>query len=294
MTSFTRTWDSAYEDAPPDSQDAKLGATRIRDLKEDVRERLEVDHDWSAGTTANAGYHKKVTIVEGADPTAVADATILYAKDVSGVTEAFFRDSAGNIIQLTRGGIVRADPPGVVKQFAGTGSGAGAIPAGYLECNGQAVSRTTYAALFAVIGTTFGVGDGSTTFNVPDIAGRVIAGKEAVATRLTAAASGVNGAAVGAAGGNQLLHAHQHTGTTGNDSPDHVHGFASGTQSAMVTNGTPVYPGGAAVFAGATGYVPNTDGASARHTHSFTSDVTGSGASQNVQPTIVLYHIIAY
>lgn len=41
-------------------------------------------------------------------------------------------------------------------------------PAGYLFCNGQAVSRTTYAALFAILGTNFGAGDGSTTFNVPD------------------------------------------------------------------------------------------------------------------------------
>lgn len=41
-------------------------------------------------------------------------------------------------------------------------------PAGYLFCNGQAVSRTTYSALFNVLGTNFGAGDGSTTFNVPD------------------------------------------------------------------------------------------------------------------------------
>ena len=47
--------------------------------------------------------------------------------------------------------------------------GSGSIPTGYLECNAQAVSRSTYADLFAVIGTTFGVGDGSTTFNVPDL-----------------------------------------------------------------------------------------------------------------------------
>ena len=44
-------------------------------------------------------------------------------------------------------------------------------PAGYLKCNGSAISRTAYAALFAVIGTTFGTGDGSTTFNLPDLRG---------------------------------------------------------------------------------------------------------------------------
>lgn len=51
-------------------------------------------------------------------------------------------------------------------------------PEGYLLCNGQAVSRTTYSALFAEIGTTFGEGDGSTTFNLPDLRSRFIKGKE--------------------------------------------------------------------------------------------------------------------
>src|SRR3990167_3176576 len=50
--------------------------------------------------------------------------------------------------------------------------GASAAPTNYLLCDGTAVSRTTYAALFTAIGTTFGTGDGSTTFNVPDLRGR--------------------------------------------------------------------------------------------------------------------------
>jgi len=62
-------------------------------------------------------------------------------------------------------------PVGATIPFAG-----GAIPAGWLLCDGQAVSRTTYATLFGVIGTTFGVGDGSTTFNVPDMRQRVARG----------------------------------------------------------------------------------------------------------------------
>lgn len=50
------------------------------------------------------------------------------------------------------------------------------IPSGWLVCQGQAVSRTTYAAIFAVTGTTYGVGDGVTTFNLPNLQGRVAAG----------------------------------------------------------------------------------------------------------------------
>ena len=42
------------------------------------------------------------------------------------------------------------------------------VPSGYLECNGQSVSRSTYSALFAIVSTTYGSGNGSTTFNVPD------------------------------------------------------------------------------------------------------------------------------
>lgn len=60
-----------------------------------------------------------------------------------------------------------AVPPGTLTMFAGT-----TAPTGYLICNGSAVSRTTYALLFAAIGTTWGVGDGSTTFNLPDLRGR--------------------------------------------------------------------------------------------------------------------------
>lgn len=61
-----------------------------------------------------------------------------------------------------------SEPAGIIMPFAGT-----VAPENYLFCDGSAVSRTTYATLFGVIGTTFGTGDGSTTFNVPDLSGRV-------------------------------------------------------------------------------------------------------------------------
>ena len=64
-----------------------------------------------------------------------------------------------------------AIPAGVVAHFAMS-----AAPAGWLKANGAAVSRTTYAALFAAIGTVFGAGDGSTTFNLPDLRGEFVRG----------------------------------------------------------------------------------------------------------------------
>lgn len=63
--------------------------------------------------------------------------------------------------------------PGIVQQYAGSSA-----PVGWLLCYGQAVSRATYAGLFQVIGTAFGAGDGSTTFNLPDLRGRVVAGAD--------------------------------------------------------------------------------------------------------------------
>jgi len=64
-------------------------------------------------------------------------------------------------------------PPGVIMAFAGTSE-----PSGWLICDGRGVSRSTYADLFNVIGTTYGTGDGSTTFNLPNLAGRVPLGRD--------------------------------------------------------------------------------------------------------------------
>lgn len=69
--------------------------------------------------------------------------------------------------------------------------------------NGAAISRATYATLFGIIGTTYGAGDGSTTFNLPDLSGRVPAGREASASRLTATYFGGNSTVLGATGGSE-------------------------------------------------------------------------------------------
>jgi len=64
------------------------------------------------------------------------------------------------------------------------------IPTGFLECNGAAVSRSTYAALFAIIGTTYGAGDGASTFNLPDLQDNVPIGKSG--TKALASTGGAN------------------------------------------------------------------------------------------------------
>lgn len=113
---------------------------------------------------------------------------------------------------------------GAVVDYAGD-----TAPTGWLMCYGQAISRTTYADLFTAIGTTHGVGDGSTTFNLPDCRGRVVAGQDdmggASANRLTGASGGVDGDVLGAAGG-----AETHTLTTA-ELAVHSHGVTDPTHN---------------------------------------------------------------
>ena len=89
-----------------------------------------------------------------------------------GVTATITGNVTGNITGNQSGGTASpSNFTGMVAAFA-----MNTPPTGWLECNGAAVSRTTYAALFAALGTTFGAGDGSTTFNLPDSRGQFIRG----------------------------------------------------------------------------------------------------------------------
>ena len=133
-------------------------------------------------------------------------------------------------------------PIGGVIPFAGTSA-----PTGWLLCDGSEVSRSTYANLFAVVSTVYGVGNGTTTFNTPDLRGRAIFGKDnmggSTASRVTAT-SGVTGTTLGAVGGDERQQGHTHTGpshthtaTTGTESADHVHSGPSHTHSGTTDNG---------------------------------------------------------
>lgn len=175
-------------------------------------------------------------------------------------------------------------PVGTVTDFAGS-----VPPDGFLFCFGQAVSRTEYSSLFSVIGTTYGAGNGTTTFNLPDYRGVVLAGKDnmggVAAGRLTAPI--IDGIVLGATGGVEEhaltdgeLPWHSHDATV-ND-PGHSH-FYTG---AMV-------PG--AGYQSGSNMQQQTAVVTSHTTTDITVDISATGggfAHTNVQPTTITNKII--
>ena len=102
-----------------------------------------------------------------APATVAANLTLTLPAADGSSGQALTTDGSGALSFATIGGV----PIGAVFHFA-----ASTAPTGFLKANGAAVSRSTYAALFAITGTTYGSGDGSTTFNVPDLRGEFIRG----------------------------------------------------------------------------------------------------------------------
>jgi microcystin-dependent protein len=153
-------------------------------------------------------------------------------------------------------------------------------PTGWMLCEGGAISRTTFAALFTLIGTTYGVGDGTTTFNVPDMRGRVPAGFDTTQTEFNAR---------GKIGGEKThlltsaeMPSHTHV------QPAHSHNFANGGHGAL-TDGGAAGGAGYGVLNGAF-YGFNTAQPAAA---TATNNNTGGGGAHNVlQPYLTIKYII--
>jgi microcystin-dependent protein len=149
-------------------------------------------------------------------------------------------------------------PTGAVTAFAGA-----TAPTNWLLCDGAAVSRTTYAALFALIGSTYGAGNGTTTFNLPNLKGRIPVGLDSTQTEFDTR---------GETGG-----AKTHTLTTA-EMPSHAHGIQRNNQAATSV---------AADASGLFQLVANTGAG-----YSNTQTDGGGAAHNNLQPYLVLNYII--
>ena len=159
---------------------------------------------------------------------------------------------------------------------------ASSVPSGFLECNGANVSRSTYSALFAVVGTTYGSGDGSSTFGLPDLQDNVAVGKsnnKALASTggaNTVASSGnVGGTTANATLSTPQLASHSHPGG-GNSSPNSVRGQGQLNQN--------INPG----FSGAT---TGNAGSGGGHSHNLSATFSGDATSV-LQPYITVIYII--
>jgi microcystin-dependent protein len=220
------------------------------------------------------GTMKQVAIT---DVQTYVDANMTLRTDV--VTTASIADDAVTTAKIPDAAITAAKlavgaafVAGMVMPYAGSSA-----PSGWLLAYGQDVSRTTYSDLFSAIGTTYGSGDGSTTFTLPDLRGRTVAGQDDMggtsADRLTDQTGGLNGDTLGATGGSEThtlteaeLAAHSHSlGTNGR--------VQVGNDNGVAYSGKWVSGSGSTI--------------------TYSTEDTGSDtAHNNVQPTIILNYII--
>jgi microcystin-dependent protein len=215
------------------------------------------DPDWNLSTSAP--YYLSTTVAGEITSTKPTADSVLVAFAI-GTNELLIKPW----VEASGTGSGSSAPVGSIMPYAGT-----AAPGNWLMCAGQTVSRSTYVDLFNVVSTTFGIGDGSTTFNVPDMRGRVTVGLDnmdgVVAGRVTNAA----GLTLGDSSGfetHTLIEA---------EMPAHTHTYG------VTTNTYQSFPSAspqALRFAGS----------------SVTNSTGGDGAHSNMQPYISLNYIIKY
>lgn len=189
------------------------------------------------------------------------------------------------------GGIVESMPAGSIIAW-----GKATVPQNWLLCDGSVISRTTYASLFAAIGTTYGAGNGTTTFQLPDLRGRVPVGKNGGSFGSLGASGGEETVTLTAAQSGSPSHTHPFSGST-NTTGAHTH-VLSGSNGGSVNLGPSVTSNSNGDF----GYVlPGGRANSAGdHSHTFSGTTAGSTATNasashtNVQPYQVVNYIIKH
>ena len=220
--------------------------------------------DTTDNSTLTLGSSKLKVADGGITATQLANDSVITDRILDGAVTAAKLDPAAVSVLM---------PTGSIMSFAGASA-----PTGYLLCDGAAIARQaggSDTALFTLLGITYGAGDGSTTYNIPDLRGRVIAGQDDMggvsANRLTGLTGGVDGDVLGGSGGTET-----HTLST-SELPAHNHNLpVDGTGGA--------YDGESLTATGGSeaGYDGSVDSANRG----------GGGAHNNVQPTFILNYII--
>jgi len=217
------------------------------------------------GTPSSANLAAAVT-----DETGTGSLVFAASPTLSGTPLAPTAAVGTNTTQIATTAFVQA--AGLVGEIKMWGTAS--APTGYLLCDGTAVSRTTYAALFAIIGTTFGTGDTTTTFNLPDYRGRMpigVSGSYALA-------------ATGGAATTTLITANLPSHTHPITDPGHTHGLTN-----LATYSDTVSGGGITIQTRANS--PNTTNSAT--TGITATDATGSGtAATTISPYLAINFII--
>jgi len=157
------------------------------------------------------------------------------------------------------------------------------VPSGFLECNGQTVSRTTYSALFAIVGTTYGAGDGSSTFALPDLSDKCCVSKSnnkglaSTGGAETVTPTGnVGGSTANATLSTPQLSSHSHPGAQGPGPGSHFNGPAAAWNLQAGSQGNS--NSGSA-------------GSGGGHSHNMSANFVGDATSV-VQPYLTIMYII--
>ncbi len=183
-------------------------------------------------------------------------------------------------------------PVGTVISYAG-----GSVPTGWIACDGASVSRTTYSDLFAAIGTAYGTGDGSTTFNVPDLRGQFLRGVDDMGT--AAGAGGVDsGRTLGSTQADELAgHTHAHSLSI-SSSGSHHHGLSGGHSS----NHNDYFAGSNNAYGIHTSYTSSASQygsatSDTSHTHpnsSFGGSITSAGGDETRPTNVAVTYLIRH